>query len=1068
MSKRGRKSAVTKEEILQALLQFKSEIGDSRQTVPGKTSQLWIDIASKLQFRKSPVSVYTHVIMNRHNCWDALGFISQVNLRENIEIESGEDIIHRQLTESEKDSEDETVHLVDAVVFDVKLNKQEWSEISPETVITKCRDKYRRGFRTRQALKENWTNVMNRCIWQSYQKPCCWIFKRNHVSITGENYIVLEASCKNCHSEIKLTLNSQPQGSDDVVFKGVVDFDSENREPCAVNMRKRPLKGIERREIVAKLQNVSALKLHMEIADKEMDFGDTEPAHIPSMEVLRKAKSEAKLKIYLNVNPVVAISKAKNSPEFEKIIHDIGYDKFFVHYWDQHQVDVFNAYGKARHSVLCIDSTGSVAWTADISGKRISSKLQLYVGVISVSERSVPVVQMVSERHNTNAICFWLKEWIRDGALVPNEVVCDFSMALLGAIVQAFTGYATLKHYLRQCSLILHELSNTVPMCYVRIDVAHFIKMICRWKCFAQEKHRTVKDFYVRCAAILMQCEDFADFMQIVTAVFWCSLSETDGVDENEKPVQSETSREWLVKKISKADVRVPDEIIQTCHEVNEDCNLDVLDNVDNTLPEINETYLNIEQDAAARGGGNRVSCFYLPEFAKALKKLCMSAAVWSAVMLSTYSENQHSEISNTASSAGVESYFRDVKTLLFKSNELPLRVDEFVLRHITVARGGIKIATAKLRDVQVEEEIPEFDSNDAEGVTEIDGKFSKKKQQSDVEQQATFNSESGSNKNGTHCVACLNGDYPTGAHKCAICKRNVHVLPGCSIEISGEVEGYGERRICSLCSVVQPVPVTQKRSSESDSKGNDKSTERQISYHHWKKQSMTKYCDVEPDDVEPDDVEPYDVEADVEPNESEVENIDEGTAECTWNRKSTLRSKRTPRYSFKFPSSVYQLKDPRQTFVRNPINFKLLQNGTGRGSVRIYGKRLKLFGTCALDSVLHAMVCCYIESGTVRNAIKQNSKESILSKLIHNVATKGPTLADYQLRADFVASLYKREELEMNPPSAIGLTCEKVVSDYFLKLRVEFPSYIESQTCSSSSCPERYVTRHISMFTVI
>lgn len=48
-------------------------------------------------------------------------------------------------------------------------------------------------------------------------------------------------------------------------------------------------------------------------------------------------------------------------------------------------------------------------------------------------------------------------------------------------------------------------------------------------------------------------------------------------------------------------------------------------------------------------------------------------------------------------------------------------------------------------------------------------------------------------------CLACKDGNLPTGAHKCIICSQEVHILPGCS-ESCGEAEGYGENRICTSC----------------------------------------------------------------------------------------------------------------------------------------------------------------------------------------------------------------------------------------------------------------------------
>lgn len=95
----------------------------------------------------------------------------------------------------------------------------------------------------------------------------------------------------------------------------------------------------------------------------------------------------------------------------------------------------------------------------------------LYQCVMNCKNGQFSVCQMVSESHNTNSIHFWLAEWIRSGVPVPKEVICDWSRALLIAIIRAFTGYLTIEDYADAFRNI-----NNLPKCYVRIDVAHFIK----------------------------------------------------------------------------------------------------------------------------------------------------------------------------------------------------------------------------------------------------------------------------------------------------------------------------------------------------------------------------------------------------------------------------------------------------------------------------------------------------------------------------------------------------------------------------------------------------------------
>ncbi|CAI6352652.1 unnamed protein product [Macrosiphum euphorbiae] len=77
--------------------------------------------------------------------------------------------------------------------------------------------------------------------------------------------------------------------------------------------------------------------------------------------------------------------------------------------------------------------------------------------------------------------------WLIDGVKAPQETVCDFSMALLGGITKAFCDGMALHAYVDTCLVILKGRTNThhnMLKCYGRIDIAHLIKLVCRWKCW--------------------------------------------------------------------------------------------------------------------------------------------------------------------------------------------------------------------------------------------------------------------------------------------------------------------------------------------------------------------------------------------------------------------------------------------------------------------------------------------------------------------------------------------------------------------------------------------------------
>jgi len=95
---------------------------------------------------------------------------------------------------------------------------------------------------------------------------------------------------------------------------------------------------------------------------------------------------------------------------------------------------------------------------------------------------------------------------LNDGISAPQESVCDFSMALLGGITRAFCGGMTVQTYVESCLEILtyKKTANLQLSCFVRIDIAHLIKMVCRWKCWKGSKSYRLKEFFVRYLSCLI------------------------------------------------------------------------------------------------------------------------------------------------------------------------------------------------------------------------------------------------------------------------------------------------------------------------------------------------------------------------------------------------------------------------------------------------------------------------------------------------------------------------------------------------------------------------------------
>lgn len=116
-----------------------------------------------------------------------------------------------------------------------------------------------------------------------------------------------------------------------------------------------------------------------------------------------------------------------------------------------------------------VDATGSIVKKLCKADGSISSHMFLYVCVINCKSGQFSVCQIITESHNVNSIHFWLAEWLRSGASVPKEVVCDSSRALLIAITRAFTGYLNISDYADAFR------NSNLPKCYNTLELMSHI-----------------------------------------------------------------------------------------------------------------------------------------------------------------------------------------------------------------------------------------------------------------------------------------------------------------------------------------------------------------------------------------------------------------------------------------------------------------------------------------------------------------------------------------------------------------------------------------------------------------
>lgn len=174
----------------------------------------------------------------------------------------------------------------------------------------------------------------------------------------------------------------------------------------------------------------------------------------------------------------------------------------------------------------------------------------LLISTINFNNTTLSVGQMVSAAQDTNSILFWLNNWLRAMKIVPKEAVSDYSRALFGAMSLSFNNIS-LKEYIKVCfEHVLQKKPDRPANTFLRIDVAHLIQILCRLKCFTKS-NVVVKDFYLRCIALMVSCDQFEVFETILLNTLIVSIHKYDGNRlDCTLPSPAEAAREKLFQLI--------------------------------------------------------------------------------------------------------------------------------------------------------------------------------------------------------------------------------------------------------------------------------------------------------------------------------------------------------------------------------------------------------------------------------------------------------------------------------------------------------------------------------------
>lgn len=141
---------------------------------------------------------------------------------------------------------------------------------------------------------------------------------------------------------------------------------------------------------------------------------------------MRVAKPRALVSTRLHSDPMVALNKMKYLGDFKNTIHDIGYDKTFVHFWSNLQLQIYKEFSRKEKIItISFDATGGCVKKIKRDENVSSGPIFLYEGVMSINKHTFTVMSMLSERHDTLSINTWLYRWLRRAVKSHKVVISD-------------------------------------------------------------------------------------------------------------------------------------------------------------------------------------------------------------------------------------------------------------------------------------------------------------------------------------------------------------------------------------------------------------------------------------------------------------------------------------------------------------------------------------------------------------------------------------------------------------------------------------------------------------------
>lgn len=660
---RGRIPAVAIEE---QILLFRKYIADLQEKDIKYNNPIFLEMSQEINCRMSAKAL--HMSFLRHR-----GTLFTETLASNVNAIPSSDSTTAESIEFVKDSFKE---LVNNASFSFDIDVHEWQKIRPIRSIKKRSDSNR--YRTYLTMpKFKWSTMLKENIWLHSKLPCTWVLKTSKIS--ADEQIVVKGQCSQCKAQINITIFKRTDNFH-TASCNVSNFYPEYKHNV---LKKSKLSPYKRQNLAKTLKYRPAIAVHRDLASKliinepdSLTISSLPPV-LPTISALRKIKSDERIGKQFHSDVVLSLLTMSHDARFKNFFRQIIINpNFTVQFWSQQQVDYYKMYCETNNrTTITVDATGSIFKAVALpNGTTITKRLFLYQGLMTChkSLRSVPIFQMITDSHSHVSISNWLKVWnLSVDGMKPQEIITDDCAALISAVVTTFTEFSSTKAYIEHLFHILSGIKQEIPPVFVRLDTSHFIKTLYNIQCL-QGIDIEIKLFYIRCILYLKKCVDFHHLK--------CTISDILEICYSKKMSPTKKKLDSILKN---NDIYSPPDDNQNTKCVD----LDIEEHEPNS-----DFFCWFDKEVLLRKNCSNENLdrednpFYLPTIVATLRRILFKLPLWSNLLVPHFKSDNISP-----SSAGVESFFKTVKHLIFKTKTQKYRIDEFIQIFAQYLEGDLK-----------------------------------------------------------------------------------------------------------------------------------------------------------------------------------------------------------------------------------------------------------------------------------------------------------------------------------------------------------------------------------------